>query len=75
MPVSQARLFRKALEDEVFDPVEDADFEYRELGEEGHASTDIDQKTRTFRLLDGFFERRVGTGANTVTDASSVDED
>jgi dipeptidyl aminopeptidase/acylaminoacyl peptidase len=60
VPVSQARLFREALENEGFAPGEDADFEYRELGEEGHASTDIDQKARTFGLLDGFFERRIG---------------
>jgi len=31
-----------------------------ELGEEGHASTDQDQKLRMFRLLDGFLGRRLG---------------
>ncbi|MFB6073926.1 MAG: prolyl oligopeptidase family serine peptidase [Haloarculaceae archaeon] len=59
VPVSQARLFREALEDAGFEAGEDGDFEYRELGEEGHASSDIDQKIRLFRLLADFLERRV----------------
>jgi dipeptidyl aminopeptidase/acylaminoacyl peptidase len=61
VPVSQARLFRETLEEAGFEAGQDADFEYEELGAEGHASTDIDQKARTFRLLDDFLDRRVGT--------------
>ncbi len=71
VPVSQARIIRNALQDVGYSegprpPVDpdsseatDGDFEYRELGEEGHASTDQDQKLRLFRLLDNFLERRV----------------
>jgi len=61
VPVSQARLFRDALEVAGYTEGPDGDFEYRELGEEGHASSDIEQKTRLFRLLDGFLDRRIGT--------------
>lgn len=59
VPVSQARLFRNRLEELGYDEGEDGDYEYHELGEEGHASSDIDQKERTFRLLADFLERRV----------------
>jgi len=59
VPVSQARLFRDALERAGYEEGEDADFEYVELGEEGHASSDIDQKIRSFRILDGFLDRRM----------------
>lgn len=58
VPVSQARIFRDALEDAGFQEGTDNDFEYVELGEEGHASSDIDQKIRMFRLLDDFLDRR-----------------
>ena len=72
VPVTQARLFRDALEDagyeghsyetdEALGESVAADFEYVELGEEGHATSDIDQKIRTFRILDDFLDRRVGT--------------
>ncbi|WP_227355237.1 S9 family peptidase [Haladaptatus salinisoli] len=57
VPVSQARLFRDALDDVGFE--EGADYEYEELGAEGHGSTDIDQKIRSFELLDDFLDRRV----------------
>ncbi|SFC34217.1 Dipeptidyl aminopeptidase/acylaminoacyl peptidase [Halobiforma haloterrestris] len=60
VPVSQARLFRDRLEELGYEGGEDGDFEYEELGEEGHASTDQEQKLRTFRLLSDFLERRVG---------------
>ncbi|GGM41554.1 S9 family peptidase [Haloarcula argentinensis] len=63
VPVSQARLFRDALEDAGYIEGPDGVFEYRELGEEGHASSDIEQKKRLFRLLDDFLGRRVGTEA------------
>jgi len=73
VPVSQARIFREALEDSGYEAGEDsvasetpradgeavnADFEYRELGEEGHASSDQEQKLRMFRLLEDFLSRR-----------------
>jgi len=72
VPVSQARLFRDRLEELGYEAggtpeasrrdgtaVGDGDFEYRELGEEGHASTDIGQKKRLFRLLVDFLDRRL----------------
>jgi dipeptidyl aminopeptidase/acylaminoacyl peptidase len=59
VPVSQARRFREALENAGYE--EDTDFEYRELGEEGHASSDQAQKLRMFELLADFLDRRVGT--------------
>jgi dipeptidyl aminopeptidase/acylaminoacyl peptidase len=61
VPVSQARIFREALEDAGFEEGEDGEFEYRELGEEGHASSDQEQKLRMFTLLADFLDRRVGT--------------
>jgi dipeptidyl aminopeptidase/acylaminoacyl peptidase len=61
VPVSQARIFREALEESGYDEGEDGDFEYRELGEEGHASSDQQQKLRMFELLADFLDRRVGT--------------
>ena len=61
VPVSQARLFRGALLEADYEEGDDGDFEYEELGEEGHASTDQDQKLRTFRLLAAFLGQRVGT--------------
>ena len=60
VPVSQARRFRDALDDFGYTEGEEADYEYVELGEEGHASSDIDQKIRTLRLLDDFLDRRLG---------------
>ncbi|SDQ64707.1 prolyl oligopeptidase family serine peptidase [Natronobacterium texcoconense] len=63
VPVSQARLFRDRLEELGYEGGEGGDFEYEELGEEGHASTDQDQKLRTFRLLSDFLERRVDGSA------------
>ncbi len=59
VPVSQARLFREALEETGYEA--GSNYEYEELGEEGHASTDQDQKLRMFRLLDDFLARRIGT--------------
>ncbi|EMA53276.1 MULTISPECIES: S9 family peptidase [Halococcus] len=60
VPVSQARIFRDALDDLGFEEGEDGEYEYEELGEEGHGSSDIDQKIRTYQLLDGFLDRRLG---------------
>ncbi len=59
VPVSQARILRDALIDAGYE--EGEAFEYEELGEEGHGSTDIDQKIRSLELLDDFLDRRVGT--------------
>ncbi|MXR50725.1 prolyl oligopeptidase family serine peptidase [Halovenus sp. WSH3] len=65
VPVSQARIFRDALEDAGYEEGDetgtDGDYEYRELGEEGHASSDQQQKLRMFELLADFLDRRVGT--------------
>ncbi|MDS0277805.1 prolyl oligopeptidase family serine peptidase [Halomicroarcula sp. S1AR25-4] len=78
VPVSQARLFRDALDDVGYtEGAESArgdgsavggDYEYEELGEEGHASSDIDQKIRLFELLDDFLDRRIGTEAVAADD-------
>jgi hypothetical protein len=38
---------------------EDGDFEYTELGEEGHGSTDSEHKIRSFGFIADFLERRV----------------
>jgi dipeptidyl aminopeptidase/acylaminoacyl peptidase len=59
VPVSQARIFREELEAAGYEEGQGADFEYEELGEEGHASSDQQQKLRMFRLLDDFLQRRV----------------
>jgi dipeptidyl aminopeptidase/acylaminoacyl peptidase len=68
VPVSQARIFREALEDAGYEAGVDADFEYEELGEEGHASSDQEQKLRLFRLLDDFLQRRIGTSVEAPAD-------
>ena len=59
VPISQARIFRDALLDAGYEEGEDGDFEYAELGEEGHGSSDIDQKIRSLELLDEFLDRRL----------------
>ncbi|GAB3685231.1 S9 family peptidase [Salinarchaeum chitinilyticum] len=56
VPVSQARIFRDRLEELGYEAEDD--FEYVELGEEGHASSDIDQKIRLFEILADFLDRR-----------------
>ncbi|PSQ15286.1 S9 family peptidase [Halobacteriales archaeon QS_8_69_26] len=61
VPVSQARLFREELQDLGYEEGEGGDYEYVELGEEGHASSDIEQKIRMLGILDDFLERRMGT--------------
>lgn len=68
VPVSQARIFRDALDNAGYTEGEDADYEYVELGEEGHASSDIDQKIRLFRILDDFVGRRLGRPVATADD-------
>jgi dipeptidyl aminopeptidase/acylaminoacyl peptidase len=54
-PVDQARIFRNRLLE--LGRVEGEDFEYIELGEEGHGSKDIEQKRRIFQLIGDFLER------------------
>ena len=61
VPVSQARIVREALDEAGYEEGDAGDFEYRELGEEGHASSDQDQKLRMFESLADFLDRRVGT--------------
>jgi len=56
-PVSQARGFRDALEARGWTVGDE--FEYEELGEEGHNSTTSDHKLTVFRLLADFLDRRV----------------
>jgi dipeptidyl aminopeptidase/acylaminoacyl peptidase len=54
-PVDQSRLFRDRLL--ALGRKEGEDFEYVELGDEGHGSTDIVQKIRTFTILADYLER------------------
>jgi dipeptidyl aminopeptidase/acylaminoacyl peptidase len=68
VPVSQARIFRDALEDAGFAAGEDGEYEYVELGEEGHASSDIDQKIRMLRTLDDFLQRRLPSATTAPAD-------
>ena len=59
VPLSQARRFREALDEGGFTEGERGEYEYHELGEEGHGSSDIDQKIRALELLGGFLDRRI----------------
>ena len=98
VPVSQARIFREALEEAGYEEgvvpegsrgdgdsearsasgrasgrspraeTVGGEYEYEELGEEGHASSDQEQKLRMFRLLDDFLGRRVGTPVTATAD-------
>ena len=61
VPVSQARLLRDALAEAGYEAGEAGDYEYVELGAEGHSSSDIERKIRVFQLLDEFLARRLGT--------------
>ena len=54
-PIEQARIFRDRLLE--LGKVEGRDFEYVELAEEGHGSTDIAQKIRSYGLLVDFMKR------------------
>ncbi len=58
-PVSQSRIFRDRLLE--LGKQEGADFEYVELGEEGHGSADIQQKIRTFTILADYLGRVLGS--------------
>lgn len=61
VPVSQARVFRDALLDAGFVRGGDGDFEYRELDDEGHTSTDQNQRLRMYRFLDKFLRGQLDT--------------
>jgi dipeptidyl aminopeptidase/acylaminoacyl peptidase len=54
-PVEQSRIFRDRLVE--LGRKEGTDFEYVELADEGHGSSDIQQKIRTFRILADYLER------------------
>jgi dipeptidyl aminopeptidase/acylaminoacyl peptidase len=54
-PVEQSQIFRDRLL--ALGRKEGEDFEYVELGDEGHGSTDIAQKIRTFNILADYLER------------------
>lgn len=56
-PISQARLFRDRLVEAG--KQEGRDFEYVELGEEGHGSTDQEQRLRAYRLVGDFLSRNL----------------
>jgi len=52
-PIEQARIFRDALI--AAGKEEGSDFKYVELGEQGHGSADISQKTETYHMLLDYF--------------------
>jgi len=56
-PIEQARIVRDRLLE--LGRIEGEDFEYVELGKEGHGSADIEQKIRSYRLLADFMARRL----------------
>lgn len=56
-PINQARDFRDAL---IADGKKEGEhFEYVEFSDEGHGSADIAGKTRSYRLLADYLERRL----------------
>lgn len=56
-PIEQAQLFKNELENMGWE--EGKDFEYEELEEEGHGSTDIKQKIRAFKIVEDYLERKL----------------
>jgi dipeptidyl aminopeptidase/acylaminoacyl peptidase len=60
-PLDQASRFRDRLVELGRRP--GVDFEYVELGEEGHGSADREQRIRSLRTLTEFFERTLGGAA------------
>ena len=56
-PVEQSRLFRDRLA--ALGRREGVDFEYAEFADEGHGSSDIQQKIRTYHLLADFMQRNL----------------
>lgn len=59
VPVTQARVFREALIDAGYEQGENGDFEYQELTDEGHATTDQAHRRRMYHALDDFLQRRL----------------
>lgn len=57
-PIEQARTFRDALESRRGWTAGE-DFVYHELSEEGHGTTDVDQKVRAFRIIEEYLEEWV----------------
>ncbi|WP_435119017.1 S9 family peptidase [Halolamina sp. C58] len=58
-PISQARVFRDALQERGWEEGPDGDFEYEELEAEGHGSSDVEQKVRAFGLIGEYLDRRL----------------
>jgi dipeptidyl aminopeptidase/acylaminoacyl peptidase len=56
-PVEQSRLFRDRLVE--LERSADVDFEYVEFTDEGHGSTDIEQRIRTYQLLADYMHRQL----------------
>jgi dipeptidyl aminopeptidase/acylaminoacyl peptidase len=56
-PIEQARIFRDKLLE--LDRTEGTDFEYVEYGDEGHGSSDIQQKIRTYQLVADYMRRNL----------------
>ncbi len=56
-PITQARIFRQRLLE--LGRIEGEDFEYVEFADEGHGTFDIEQRFRTYRLLEDFLARRL----------------
>jgi dipeptidyl aminopeptidase/acylaminoacyl peptidase len=56
-PVEQSRIFRDKLLE--LGRKEGEDFEYVEFTDEGHGSTDIQHKIRTYKLLADFMDRHL----------------
>jgi hypothetical protein len=57
VPVSDGLAY--ALAGRGWEKVENGDYEYLELGEEGYGSTDTEQRLRMTRLLVDYLERRL----------------
>jgi dipeptidyl aminopeptidase/acylaminoacyl peptidase len=56
-PVEQSRLFRDRLRE--LGRIEGVDFEYVEFTDEGHGSTDIEHRIRTYHLLADYMQRQL----------------
>lgn len=56
-PIEQARIFRDRLLE--LGKVEGQDFEYVELEDEGHSSSDIQQKIRSYKILADYLARHL----------------
>ena len=56
-PIEQSRIFRDRLLELGYK--EGEDFEYVEFADVGHASSDMGQKTQTYRIIVDFLDRVV----------------